>query len=111
MRSDRSMRTKPRTSGRRSRSKKPGIGIAERDLANLLVVLRDELCGGSWDAMTRELKARRAARLTSPKHARLAKRIDEDLAKIERSRVEEAGAPETTSAEAAVAAQRRRSGN
>jgi hypothetical protein len=58
------------------------LGKAER----VLVVLRDELYGGSWDELVDDLRARRERK---PAIFKLNSRIDEDLARIEKLRAYE----------------------
>ena len=53
----------------------------------LLITLRDELYSGSWDSMLADLKARLEGK---PYIFRLATRIEEDIARIDRLRTYEA---------------------
>jgi hypothetical protein len=48
-----------------------------------LLVIRDELYGGSWDEMVKDLEARRQAK---PYVFKLATRIEDDLVRIRRMR-------------------------
>ncbi len=49
----------------------------------LLVAIRDELYGGSWDEVVMDLEARRTRK---PFIVKLASRIDEDIARIDKLR-------------------------
>ncbi|MFH1551073.1 MAG: hypothetical protein ABIH04_11000 [Planctomycetota bacterium] len=57
----------------------PKLSSVERDL----VMLRDELYGGSWDAMLSDLKSRLEGK---PYVFKLARRIEEDVRLIEELR-------------------------
>ena len=57
----------------------PELSSVERDL----VMLRDELYGGSWDAMLSDLKSRLEGK---PYVFKLARRIEEDVRLIEELR-------------------------
>jgi hypothetical protein len=63
----------------RRRAFAEGLGKAER----VLVVVRDELYGGSWDELERDLRARLDRK---PYIFKLNTRIDEDLSRIEKLR-------------------------
>ncbi len=56
-------------------------GLSEEEL--LLLAVREELYGGSWEELEEDLRARRECR---PYIFRLATRIGEDLERVERLR-------------------------
>ena len=58
------------------------LGAEER----MLITLRDELYGGSWDRMLQDLQERRRGR---PYIFKLVKRIEDDLSRIEALRTYE----------------------
>lgn len=58
---------------------KPDLAAEEK----VLVIIRDELYGGNWDEMQADLKARLAGR---PYVVKLASRIEDDIARINRLR-------------------------
>lgn len=58
--------------------------MAEQELSpeeKILVIVRDELYGGSWDEMLEDLEARLGSR---PYVLKLASRIEDDIARIVR---------------------------
>lgn len=59
---------------------KDGKKPQDESLHQMLILLRDELYGGSWDSMTQDLEKRRKKR---PYIYKIVKRIEEDLPRIE----------------------------